>query len=53
VDGVRLLQGLGIYESIFTEVGQSKIRLPDFLYDIELMLVLIEMGYFNFISGAK
>jgi 2-polyprenyl-6-methoxyphenol hydroxylase-like FAD-dependent oxidoreductase len=26
-DGIRLLQGLGIYENIFMEIGQSKINI--------------------------
>jgi 2-polyprenyl-6-methoxyphenol hydroxylase-like FAD-dependent oxidoreductase len=28
-DGIRLLQGIGIYESIFTEIGQSKITMKN------------------------
>ena len=52
-DGIRLLQGLGIYESIFKEIGQSKITMKNTACEIELMLLSTEMGYFHFISGAN
>ncbi|KAN0095776.1 FAD/NAD(P)-binding domain containing protein [Hyaloscypha variabilis] len=53
-DGIRMLQGAGVYDKIFTEIGES--TSTDFQrYEDECANQgwILEMGYFNFVSGSN
>jgi hypothetical protein len=53
-DGIRMLQGAGVYDMIFTEIGES--TSTDFQrYEDECANQgwILEMRYFNFVSGSN
>jgi len=51
-EGIRILQGVGIYDKLYTDVGKRKLStLPEAILRTVLTRRLTAMGYFRFIEG--
>jgi hypothetical protein len=51
-DGIRLVQGVGKYKELFTDVGTGSER-PFVVSEFPILTIYLAMGFFRFIDGGR